>query len=147
MRNISQDMLDKNLIKDKIRNIQEYLGEIEPILSLKVGTTISNIEKLRTLERDFQLIVDEMLDINIHFIRELNLKSPDDFQSTFVILGENGIIPLDFAQKMAPAVGLRNRIVHRYESLDREFFVRTFRSECLDFNKYIKLINQFLKKR
>jgi uncharacterized protein YutE (UPF0331/DUF86 family) len=66
-------MIDKNLIKEKIKNIQGYLSEIEHILPLDVKEIISNIEKLRTLERNFQFVVDEMLDINIHFIRELNL--------------------------------------------------------------------------
>jgi len=113
-------MIDKNLVKEKIKNTQIYLGEIKHILPLSVGEILSNIEKLRTLERDFQLIVDEIIDINIHFIRELNLKSPDDFQGTFSILAENKIIPMDFALKIAPAVGQRNRIVHRYETVDNK---------------------------
>lgn len=137
-------MVDKNLVKEKIRNIQEYLSEIKSILALSVQDIISNIEKLRTLERNFQLIVDEALDINIHFIKEMNLKSPDDFQSTFEILGENKIIPFDFAYKIAPVVGLRNRIVHRYEALDKRLFIETFKKEFPDFEQYIKLIENYL---
>jgi len=79
-------MLNKDLVKTKIRSIQEYLSEVEPILSLPKEEIISNIEKLRTLERNFQLIVDAMLDVNIHFIRELELGSPDALKSTFLIL-------------------------------------------------------------
>ena len=71
-------MLNKNLIKTKIRSIQEYLVEIEPILSLPKDQVVSNIEKLRALERNFQLIVDAMLDINIHFIKELELLAKKD---------------------------------------------------------------------
>lgn len=137
-------MIDKNLVKEKIRNIQEYLSEIRSILTLSVQDVIGNIEKLRTLERNFQLIVDEALDINIHFIKEMNLKSPDDFQSTFEILGENKIIPFDFAYKIAPVVGLRNRIVHRYEALDKRLFIETFKKEFPDFEQYIKLIENYL---
>ena len=80
-------MLNKDLIKTKMRSIQEYLLEIEPILSLPKDQIVSSVEKLRTLERNFQLIVDAMLDINIHLIRELELSSPDDLKSTFIILG------------------------------------------------------------
>jgi len=56
-------MLNKDLVKTKIRSIQEYLSEVEPILSLPKEEIISNIEKLRTLERNFQLIVDAMLEL------------------------------------------------------------------------------------
>lgn len=137
-------MIDKNLVKKKLRNIQEYLKEIKPILALSVRDIIGNIEKLRTLERNFQLIVDEGIDVNIHFIKEMNLKSPDDFQSTFGILGENKIIPFDFAYKIAPAVGLRNRLVHRYEEFDKKLFIETFKKDFSDFEQYIKLIDNYL---
>ena len=139
-------MLNKDLIKTKMRNVQEYLMEIEPILSLPKDQVVSNIEKLRALERNFQLIVDAMLDINIHFIRELELGSPDDLKSTFVILGERKIIPMDFAQKISPVVGLRNILVHGYEKVDRGLFVDSFQKNRQDFDEYLLLVNSFLDK-
>lgn len=139
-------MLNKNLIDDKIRNIQEYLEEIKPIISTGTEEILSNIEKLRTLERNFQLIVDTAIDINMHFIAELELESPDSFQSTFDILGERKIIPYDFALKIAPAVGLRNKLVHQYEKVDRRFFIEQVKKEYQDFIEYIKQINQYLEK-
>lgn len=137
-------MINKSLVEEKIRNIQEYSKEVKPILILPAREIIGNIEKLRTLERNFQLIVDEMLDVNIHFIKEMDLKSPDDFQSTFEIIGENKILPTDFAYKIAPVVGLRNRIVHRYETIDRKLFIKKFKQDCLDFEKYMKYINDYM---
>ena len=137
-------MLNKNLIKTKIKSIQEYLVEIEPILSLPKEQVVSNIEKLRALERNFQLIVDAMLDINIHLIRELELGSPNDLKSTFIILSEGKIIPSDFAQKISPIVGLRNILVHGYEKVDRGLFVDSFQKNRQDFDKYLLLINSFL---
>jgi len=139
-------MLNKDLIKTKMRSVQEYLMEIEPVLSLPKEQIISNFEKLRALERDFQLIVDAILDINIHFIRELGLGSPDDLKSTFVILAEGKIIPFDFAQKISPVVGLRNILVHGYEKADRKLFIDSFQKNRQDFDEYLKLINSFLDK-
>jgi len=139
-------MLNKDLIKTKMRNIQEYLMEIEPVLSLPKDQVVSNIEKLWALERVFQLIVDAILDINIHFIRELELGSPDDLKSTFVILGEGKIIPMDFAQKISPVVGLRNILVHGYEKVDRKLFIESFQKNRQDFDEYLLLVNSFLDK-
>ena len=139
-------MLNKNLIKTKIRSIQEYLVEIEPILSLPKDQVVSNIEKLRALERNFQLIVDAMLDVNIHFIKELELGSPDDLKSTFVILAEGKIIPSDFAHKISLVVGLRNILVHGYEKVDRGLFIDSFQKNRQDFDKYLLFINSFLDK-
>lgn len=107
---------------------------------------ISNIEKLRTLERNFQLIVDAMLDINIHLIRELEFSSLDDLKSTFIILAEGKILPFDFAQKIAPVVGLRNMLVHGYEKIDNALFIDSFQKNRQDFDEYLRIINSFLEK-
>lgn len=139
-------MLNKDLIKTKMRSIQEYLLEIEPILSLPKNQIISSVEKLRTLERNFQLIVDAMLDINIHFIRELEFSSPDNLKSTFVILAEGKILPFDFTEKISPVVGLRNILVHGYEKVDRGLFVDSFQKNRKDFDEYLRTINSFLEK-
>lgn len=139
-------MLNKNLVKEKIELIKEYFQEMEDIIKLSDKEILKDVLKHRALERNFQLIVDEIIDINLHFIRELDLKSPDDFQNTFMTLAENSIFPQEFAEKIAPVVGLRNIIVHRYEKLDRKTFVRQVKKEYKDFVEYLNVINQYLKK-
>lgn len=91
------------------------------------------------------MIVDLILDINTHFIKELNLEIADDFQGTFYILGKHDILDNDFAQKIAPVFGIRNRIVHGYEKLDKEQFVRELRQNYKDFDRYIELIKNYSK--
>ncbi len=137
--------MDKDLIKTKLNKIQEYLSEVENILNLSGKIILASLEKIRTLERNFQLIVDAMLDINIHIIRELNLGSLDDYQSTFFILAEGKVLSGDFAKKIAPVVGLRNALVHGYEKVDKERFVRSFIKNRDDFNVYFNCINEFIK--
>lgn len=140
-------MIDKSLIKGKIKDIEGYIREMENILVLDTKAILSNTEKIRTLERSFQLTVDTMLDINMHFISELNLKVPDNFQSTFgIISSQTEIFPEEFADKVAPSVGLRNRLVHRYEEIKPKFFVEQVKKEYKDFVKYLDIINQYLKK-
>lgn len=139
-------MLDKLLIEGKFKNLQEYLIEVEEILKADDAAIVSDFRSLKALERNFQLAVDEVLDVNVHFIRELNLKTADDFQSTFAILAESMILPLDFANRIAPVVGLRNVLVHRYEKIDKGFFIRQVRKEYQDFVEYIRHISNHLNK-
>lgn len=139
-------MLDRKFIEGKISLIEEYFYEMEDVVKFGEKEILKDNMKLRALERDFQLIVDEMIDINLHFIRELDLKSPDDFQNTFSILAASNIIPDDFAEKFAPVVGTRNILVHRYEKVDKKLFISQVKNERKDFLEYLKLINQYLKK-
>jgi len=89
--------------------------------------------------------VDEIIDINNHIIRYAHLQVPEDFQSGFLILAENKILPEGFARRMAPVVGLRNRLVHRYEKIDVEILLNTIRKSKDDFKQYVRFILEHLK--
>jgi len=133
---------DTLFISQKIEEMRGYLNEIEEFFVSSDEDIQKDSAKMHVAERLLQLIVDTMLDINQHFIKELGLKVSEDFQGTFYILGENNILPADFAEKIAPVVGLRNRVVHRYDALDKELFIKTFRANFVDFEKYIELIEK-----
>lgn len=137
-------MIDKEIVKSKIRDIIVYLKEIEPILELNYKDIVKDLFKLRTLERNFQLIVDTMVDINTHIISRKNLKVPDDFQSTFTVLGENKVIPMDFAFKIAPVVGMRNRVVHKYGDFDKKKFITDLKKGTTDFKEYCRYAEKYL---
>ena len=101
---------------------------------------------MHSTERLFQLIVDTALDINTHIITALDFSVPNDYYSTFTSLGENKILPMDFALKIAPSVGLRNLIVHKYGNVDLKKMVDDVINEIGDYFEYLKLINSFLEK-
>ncbi len=133
------------LVDEKIKRIRGYLAEVKPLLGFSVSEILGDFTKLRAIERNFQLIVDEMIDINQHFIKELGFDLSNDLEGTFHIMGENKILPEDFALKIAPVVGLRNRLVHRYEKLDPKVFIEAFQKDYSDFERYIKFISDYLE--
>lgn len=139
-------MIDPKFIKDKTDKIKIYSKEIDIVFEFSLDEIKKDFMKYRTLERETQLIADEMVDINNHFIRRLELPVPDSFQSTFIILAKNNILPFDFAEKIAPIVGLRNRLVHRYEETNMDLFLTALQKEKDDFKEYIKLISDYISK-
>ncbi len=139
-------MIDKIFIENRLEKAKQYMGELEEIFKLPLDKIRGDSLKCRAVERILQLIVDEMIDINNHIIRHSNIKTPDDFQSAFVSLGENNILPSDLSAKLAPVVGLRNRLVHRYEEIKIDLLLTTIQKEKKDFKKYIKAIQQYIEK-
>jgi uncharacterized protein YutE (UPF0331/DUF86 family) len=137
-------MIDRKLIETKLSYIQAYYQELEGILAYLDQEIKTDVLKLRALERIIQLIVDEIVDINNHIIRYAQLRVPEDFQSGFLILAENKILPEEFARKIAPVVGLRNRLVHRYEKVDIAILLDTIRKSKADFRQYIKHILEYM---
>ena len=138
-------MLDKNLVDGKLNDIYGYLQELKPLLQEESALILKKTVELHAIERLFQLIVDTAIDINTHIIAESGLIVPDDYQSTFVTLGENKIIDMEFALRIAPAVGLRNLIVHRYEKVNLRKMIDDMKNEISDFVEYLAQIGKFLK--
>ena len=134
-------------VSQKLQTIEDYRKELAELLKKTSDKEFfSSAEKMHVAERLLQLIVDGMIDINQHFIRELKLKISEDLQGTFSIMGLNGILPKNFAEKIAPVVGVRNILVHQYEKLDKEIFIKNLRRHFSDFEKYRRHILACLKK-
>ncbi|MFB6181695.1 MAG: DUF86 domain-containing protein [Candidatus Magasanikbacteria bacterium] len=135
--------LEQEFVEGKLSNLSQYIDEIEEFFDKYSNEDIlNNFEKKHAAERMLELAVESMININQHFIKSYNLEEQDDFQSTFYTLAENDFLPEDFAEKIAPVVGIRNRIVHGYEKIDHELFIREFRENYQDFEKYKELIEK-----
>ncbi len=137
---------DELFIRTKIKMLKGYVKELADFLRYTDEEIFKSSEKIHIGEREFQLAVDAMLDINQHIIEERNLKVFEDLRGTFITLGKNSILPENFASRVADIVGVRNRIVHGYESLDKKLFMINLRKNYSDFEQYIKFIVEFLEK-
>ena len=113
----------------KLNKIEEYLEELEEFLKFTDKEIFDDSMKMHIGERLFQLIIDEILDINQHFIGELDLKLTEDFQGTFDALADNKIISKEFSNKISGVVNLRNIIVHDYEKFDKKLFLKDLRKK------------------
>lgn len=135
-------------VHQKLEALRGYRHELKQLLERTPDSEFfSDSGKLHIAERLVQLVVDGMIDINQHLIRECELKIPDDLQSTFLVLGDNGLLPKQFAEKIAPVTGVRNILVHQYEKLDQEMFLGNLRSHFQDFESYERHILEYLSTR
>jgi uncharacterized protein YutE (UPF0331/DUF86 family) len=139
--------VSNQFIFEKITLGKQYLSEAMKIFDSCGDKEIleSNLH-LHTIERYLQLIVDAILDINNHIIKELELESAKDLKSTFSILADNNILDKDFAGQIGKVVGLRNIVVHQYEKVDNKKFLSDFRKHNNDFDEYFKQILSYIDK-
>ncbi|MEK7200981.1 MAG: DUF86 domain-containing protein [Patescibacteria group bacterium] len=137
--------IDYILLSKKIELLKGYIAELKDIVVFEETEILKDSLKYHSIERLFQLSVDTMIDINIHLIRELGNKAPDDLTSTFVALAEIGILEEEFAEKIKRVAGLRNMIVHRYEKLDKPIFIKDLKTNFSDFEKYLNIVITLVK--
>ena len=137
-------MINREIIQSKSEEIVTYIVELEPHLELLTHEIIHDLKILRSVERLFQLVTDTAIGINSHLITELNLPVPNDFSNTFITLGENHILSMEFAQKIAKSVGLRNLIVHKYGKVDLKRMVDDIKADISDYTEYLKNIKTYI---
>jgi uncharacterized protein YutE (UPF0331/DUF86 family) len=133
-------------ITEKVRLLREYVQKAKDIFgAVPDDKAILGSDSVYVLERMFQLAVEVVIDINNYLIKELDIEPAEDIEGTFKTLARKNVLPADFAATMGPTVGLRNKLVHVYEKVDRASFVGDFRKNIGDFDKYISYVLKFVK--
>ncbi len=69
-------------------------------------------------ERDFQVAIQATIDIGALLLAESATKVPESYKDVLLALGQIGVLPLDFAKKIAPMAQFRNVLVHLYLEID-----------------------------
>jgi len=97
------------------------------------------------VERNLEVAAQCVLDISHRIISLSAAPKPRDYYEAILRLGELGVLPLEFAEKLAPLAGFRNILVHEYLQVDwREVYKNLQQSN--DLVNFAGLIRQWLKK-
>ena len=85
------------------------------------------------------------MDIATYLIAQLGFSAPDTPENVFAVLGREGVLSTDLAQRMTGMVRFRNILVHDYLEIDAVIVHTHLAGELDDFNQYAQEIAaQFL---
>ena len=59
-------------------------------------------------------------------------------------MGELHIIPMHIAEKLAPSAGLRNRLVHAYDTLENSIILDAVKTAEELYSEYIKAVDYYI---
>ena len=136
--------VDAALVRRKLATMMETLTALEPLSHLSLAEYRERLYERKAAERLLQETIEAAVDVNAHLVAELGRAVPDDYYSGFLRLGELGVLPTALAQDLAPAAGLRNRLVHEYDAIDDGRVLEAI-GRALDlFPRYIRAIETHL---
>lgn len=101
---------------------------------------------LSAVERNFQVAIECILDIGNHIIAEKGFESPDDNEDIIRILGDEGVLPPDFAGSIKGMAGFRNILVHGYTKVDYELLYDYLARRLDDLRQFARHISAYLDK-
>lgn len=139
--------LNKNLIVKRMKDLDQYLSELQPYISIGLEKYQRDREKRYVAERLIQLIVEVASDINRSIIESKDNAPPDTYYSTFARLNELEILPKELSDRLASTAGLRNRLVHRYEDIEHKIVYHSAVRLLKDYRQYFRLIGKYLQEQ
>jgi len=138
-------MIDRELVIRKLALIMGDLAELRAVAQRPREEYLASVRDELVAERLLERMIGRMIDINYHLIVETGHPPPTDYYESFVRLGTLQVLPPDFARRLAPCAGLRNRIVHEYEDIDAARVYEALQAAVNDIPEYIRCVQQHVE--
>ncbi len=139
--------LDRALVRRKLAAISRNLADLEPIADLSLPEYMSDRMRRKAVERLLQEVVEAAVDVNLHVLRTLDVELPGDYYTSFIEMGRHGVLSMELAERLAPAAGLRNRLVHEYDDIDDAIVLSAVRLASQDFGTFVTAIDGYLRQK
>ncbi|HEX9581194.1 MAG TPA: DUF86 domain-containing protein [Gemmatimonadales bacterium] len=136
--------LDRALVRRKLAAITRNLDDLGAVEGLTLEEFRRDRFRQKGSERLLQEIVEAAADANVHLVRALGQPAPSDYYDSFVQMGVHGVIQDSLARRLAPAAGLRNRLVHQYEAIDDAIVLGAVAGARRDFAEYVAAVEAYL---
>jgi len=128
-------------INDKIREIEDYLSELEEIMPKSFHEYKTDLKTKAACERYFEKIIEAVIDLAFLIIKDKGYKIPEEDKDAFDILAQEKIISQELAVKFKEAKGMRNIIAHQYGKTDDELIFHSITQELeSDVNELIEFL-------
>lgn len=139
-------MSEISKIIHKIEQLREYLKYLQNYQTYSQKEISEDFTLRAAVERYFHLSIECVIDISYMIISDLKLKRPANYRHSIDLLGEQGVIPDEFAYYFAPITGFRNILVHEYAEIDFNLVYKHLQNDLKDLEKFCQYVVQFLNK-
>ena len=127
-----------SITRDKIKEVEKYLGELEEVLPDNIDSYLENLEKRLACERAFEKIIQSINDLAILIIKEKRFQMPNESTKAFHILYDKRIISRELADNLKKAMGMRNFLAHQYGDINDEIVFDAIQNRIFDdVNKFL----------
>jgi uncharacterized protein YutE (UPF0331/DUF86 family) len=105
-------------IERRLDELNERLARLEPFRNRPRQAFDQDVYLRDIVERNLEIAAQSCINICHRIIAIENARKPTNYYEAILIMGELGVLPVDFSHQLAPMAGVRNILVHEYVSLD-----------------------------
>jgi uncharacterized protein YutE (UPF0331/DUF86 family) len=136
--------LTRPIVYELLEEIQCNLTILRRLSQLTEDEFVADPEKYLLAERCFQLAVQCVLDISAYIASQKGWQRPENSSEAVALMGRQGVLTMEFADRIAGMANFRNILVHAYLKIDRKIVYR-YLSRLDDFQEFARQILAFLE--
>jgi uncharacterized protein YutE (UPF0331/DUF86 family) len=131
------------LHRDLLQELERNLLLLEELRHLDQAEFLGNPRHYLLAERCFQLAIQCVMDMGYTLASFHQWQRPEDGRDAILVLGRQGILPAEFAAKIAPRAHFRNVLVYAYLGINRELVYR-YLTQLDDFRTFLRHLDVYL---
>jgi len=139
-------VISRDVINTRLKRLDKALQILQQSSETSYEELTGNAVLLSAVERNFQVAIECILDIGNHIIAEKGFESPDESGDIIRIMGEEDIIPSDYASRIKGMPGFRNILIHEYTEIDYHLLYSYLSDQLDDFREFARYISVYLEK-
>ncbi|HEY83731.1 MAG TPA: DUF86 domain-containing protein [Chloroflexi bacterium] len=129
-------MTSAERIKQRVKHLHERVERLKSFQAYTLEEYLSDFKLRDAVERNFQVAIESCADIAGYLIAEYGLEQPIERRAVFYVLAGADILENDFADMMAQAVSLRNRLVHLYMTIEPAKMYYYLQNDVVHFERF-----------
>lgn len=137
-------MADRDLIEKKLIELKTCIRELEELKKLSFEEIKSSVHTTWAIEHGLQLAIQQLIDTGNYILASTGESRIENYIDVFDKLGENNIIPEDFAEEIRSMAGFRNLLVHEYAKVDLIQVYGILQTKLDNFRQFTKYIKDYL---
>jgi uncharacterized protein YutE (UPF0331/DUF86 family) len=130
--------LSPEVKKRKLQKLIQYLNDLKKHENSSFDQFMQNHYEV---ERIIQLLIESSSDLIFHELSKHNV-TPDSYREAFILAGKKDILPEELANSLALATGMRNILVHEYETIDYKLVHKSIKTALRDFAEFLKALSE-----
>ncbi|MBI4653683.1 MAG: DUF86 domain-containing protein [Nitrospirae bacterium] len=130
-----------------MKRLEKALQILQQSSKISFEELTGNEVLLSAVERNLHVAIECILDIGNHIIAEKGFEIPENSGDIIRILGEEKVIPSNFAKKIKDIAGFRNILIHEYTRIDYELLYNYLLNRLDDLREFALYISSYLEKK
>ncbi len=138
-------MVDLQTVVARLEALDTYIAELDHYTQYPLSELTSDFVKCRAAQHSLLLAVQAVVDIAVHIITADYSVRVQDYRQAIESLGKVGVLPLQFAERLAPLASFRNVLAHDYLVVDPAKVYGTLTQGRADLREFGRRIAAYLQ--